>query len=733
MWKNRSPRLILSLLLTLLFLVLPDHGPLGVFLNRLEAVAYDLRLRATLPGDVDTRLVIVDIDERSLREQGRWPWNRKTMARLLNQLFDRYNVSLVGFDVVFAEEDRSSGLDTLERLRDGPLKDDPAFRATLESIRPTLEYDRLMAEALRDRLVVLGYTAGNREGVSGALPEPVIGADALKGMAIPFPRPKGFNGNLPALQQAAGNGGFFDNPLVDEDGVYRRSALFYQYQGALYESLALAMARTLLGHPPVRLEVETTEVADGIELGLEWVHIGNQRIPVNEQGGALVPYRSRAHGFPYVSATDVLEGRADEDILAGSMILVGSTAPGLMDQRATPVQNIFPGVEIHANLVMGILDQTIKQRPAFTQGAEFLALLTLGLIISLLFPFLSPLNTIAATLLLLGLTTAINLYAWEQNLVLPLARQLLLIVVLFMLHVAYGYFVEARAKRRLGRQFGQYVPPEIVDEMSRTGGDFALGGEAREMSVLFSDVRGFTSISEGLDPQELTHLMNAFLTPITEVIHQRRGTIDKYMGDAVMAFWGAPLNDPQHAAHAVHAALEMHRRLEQVNDGFERRGWPRLQIGVGINTGEMNVGNMGSEFRMAYTVMGDAVNLASRLEGLTKQYGVGIIVSESTRRAVDDVEFRELDRVRVKGKEEPVAIFQPLAEDDPARASLFRYRTALDAYRRQHWREAREVFTALAREEPDCLLYSVYLQRIKALEKDPPGDGWDAVFVHTTK
>ena len=285
--------------------------------------------------------------------------------------------------------------------------------------------------------------------------------------------------------------------------------------------------------------------------------------------------------------------------------------------------------------------------------------------------------------------------------------------------------------------FGQYIPPELVDEMSETSTEFSLDGESREMTVLFSDVRGFTTISEGLDPKQLTQLMNALLTPMTRVIHKNRGTIDKYMGDAIMAFWGAPLNDPEHARHALYAAFDMMQELKVMQQEFREKGWPEVNVGIGINTGIMNVGNMGSEFRVAYTVLGDAVNLGSRLEGLTKAYGVNIIVSETTKAQVEEFVFRELDLVRVKGKNKPVAIFEPIGhKNDVSKdktSELTRYKQAIRAFRQQDWDKAEMEFFNLSRSYPDTILYEEYLNRIARYRQDPPEPGWDGVFTHTSK
>jgi adenylate cyclase len=418
--------------------------------------------------------------------------------------------------------------------------------------------------------------------------------------------------------------------------------------------------------------------------------------------------------------------------------LVGTTAPGLMDLRATPVQNVYAGVEIHANMIAGILDQNIKQRPAYTVGAEFLILLLTGLLLALLLPVLTPLWATALTIGVLTFSVIFNLMVWQlANLVLPLASSLLLITAIYVLNMSYGFFVESRGKRQLAGLFGQYVPPELVDEMARNPEAISLEGESRELTVLFSDVRGFTTISEGLDPKQLTQLMNEFLTPMTHIIHHNRGTIDKYMGDAIMAFWGAPLADPQHASHAVKAGLEMIAGMTKLQEQFKAKGWPEIKIGVGLNTGEMTVGNMGSEFRMAYTVMGDAVNLGSRLEGLTKNYGVYIIVSEFTKEKAPEYLYRELDIVRVKGKDEPVTIFEPICElgqeDKSIKDELKLYRETLRLYRAQNWDLAEMQFINLQKMHPARYLYRIYLERIAYYRQNPPGADWDGVFTFQTK
>ncbi len=736
-FSHKRRRALFGILLLGVFLLQASNVNLLPFISRLENIAYDYRLTATMPGGEDKTVVIVDIDERSLAAEGQWPWRRDKLAKLVDQLFDRYGVTLLGFDMVFAEREDNSTLRTLEGLTQGPLGEDPEFISALEQLQPALDHDRQFADSLKDRLVILGYVS-NESAETGQLPPPAMD---LEGPArqLPFVTIQGFTANLPELQQAAYGGGFFNNRRVDQDGVYRRIPLVYRFGDRLYESLPLAMVRALYGQPPLKLQIADVKNQVNLAYALEGLWLGDLlRIPVDEEGSALVPYRGRKGSFPYVSATDVLHGRADPAVLDGAIVLVGTTAAGLMDLRSTPVQNVYPGVEVHANLIAGMIKQTLKTRPNYTLGYQLVAILFIGLLLNLSLPRLSPLNGIVMVFGVLALALGVNLYFWvSQQIVFPLAAQLLLIVTTFLFHSAYSHFIEDRDKRRLGQLFGQYVPHEIVEEMSDSEEDFGIGGESREMTVLFSDVRNFTAISEGLEPDELTNMMNVYLTRVTGIIHHGHGTIDKYIGDAVMAFWGAPLRDPEHPRHAVEVALEMCRQMRDVRTEFQARNWPALHIGVGINTGLMNVGNMGSEFRMAYTVLGDAVNLGSRLEGLTKEYGVEIIVSESTKAGATGIVFRELGRVRVKGKEQAVSIYEPLAVEGTLSAdqerSLQLYTESLEAYRACRWDQAERGFRQLAADQPEHRLYRLYLDQIAVLKETPPGPDWDAVITFKTK
>jgi adenylate cyclase len=729
------------LVLFLLHVSDEEGGPLRWrLIDSLENIAYDARLSVDMPGGVDPRIVIIDIDEKSLAIEGQWPWPRQRISLMLEQLFDKYKVRLAGFDVVFAEPDHSSGLQVLERLAAGDLRDNEAFRQSIEKMRPTLDNDAIFAEALKRYPVILGYFFNQTsDSNTGALPKPTFVKGSFPGRRIDFLVANGFGGNLDIFTRAAPAAGHF-NPSLDIDGVVRRVPMLYSYEGAQYEALSLAMARQYLGIKAVTAEFEPVPaLARKNYSGLEWLRIGKGRIPVDEQIQALVPYRGPQGSYPYVSAADVIAGKANPAVLkAGTIVLVGASAAGLLDLRSTPVQRAYPGVEIHANLIAGILDGRIMQRPAYVRGLEFVLLLGFGVLFAFALPMLSPLAATLSAAAMLAAYVGLNLLFWHSGrMVVPVASGVLMMLGMFLINMSYGYFIETRGKRQLTGLFGQYVPPELVDEMARDPEQYSLEAESRQMTVMFSDVRGFTSISEGLEPKQLSELMNQLLTPMTRVIHQQRGTIDKYMGDAVMAFWGAPLPDPDHARHAINAALEMIAKLDDINALFKLKGWPQVRIGIGINTGTMNVGNMGSEFRMAYTVLGDAVNLGSRLEGLTKGYGADIIVSETTAKAAPQYAYRELDVVRVKGKDKPVAIFEPLGPAgaiDARRVDEIKlYRQALKYYRSQQWDQAELQFLNLAKASPSSQLYKMYAERVAHFRKNPPGANWDGVFTHMSK
>jgi adenylate cyclase len=720
-----------------LILILLGHAG-GLYrlswVEKLDAALYDFKVWMFQSDQLDDSIVIADIDEKSLEEIGRWPWPREKLATLTENLFQQYGVAALGFDVIFAEPDQSSGLPVLERLAAGPLAGDGGFKSSLERMRGSLDFDGRLAEALAAGPSVLGYYFGfhERQHTVGVLPEPLLECGALHAQGVTPLEGLGYNGNLARLQAQTPFAGFF-NAHQDFDGVIRRMPVFVNQGGQCYASLALSLVRAGMGAGSVRVLPPgqgsngwrpTTLDADGLQL------------PLDGQGMALVPYR-KAGAFRYVPAADIIAGRAPAAWLEGRIVILGSTAPGLLDLRVTPTEKAFPGVEIHANLISGILDSSLKWEPAGQRGLLVASILILGLALAAALPWLAPLWSASLSGGLLLALLGVDVYAWYgPGMSLNAAAPALAILGLFVLNMSWGFFVEARSKAQITKLFGQYVPPELVDEMAKDPARYSLRGESRVMSVLFSDIVGFTSISEKLEAAQLAELLNVYLSAMTRVIQDGKGTIDKYIGDAIMAFWGAPMSDERHAHDAVMAALAMQRVLAELNPGLEARGWPALKIGVGVNTGRMSVGNMGSEFRMAYTVMADAVNLASRLEGLTRQYGVGVLVGEATRDACPDILCRLVDRVRVKGKDVPVAIYEPLglAAEVAAevRDGVGKFEAALADYQARRWDEAEIKLMELRKQGP-CKLYDVYLDRVTHFRFNPPPPDWDGVFTFTTK
>lgn len=738
----RLIRHIVAAFLTLFFL-LHSAGKLNApFLDGLEYKIYDARLRLDLGHNIDPRIVIVDIDEASLKELGHWPWHRDKLAKMVDMLVSHYQVSLIGFDIVFSEADDSSGIQVLKDLQAHGLARYPALEKQARHLGRQLHYDQRFADSLKARPVVLGFffqsqfSGGGEISSVGQLPAPIPLQDPLP-EGLPLIQAKAYGANLPLLQGVADGGGFFDIPTQDPDGVIRKVVLVQKYHGKLYPSLSLAMMMALLEHPPVNLLVAPGYSKKNND-GLEAIQLAKgMSIPVDQSGSTLVPFRNAYPAFRYISATDVIHGRVAPVLLKNTIVLVGTTAAGLLDNRNTPVQSVHPGVEIHASLLSGMLDGAIAQQPAYTRGVDMLSILLIAALLIWWLPRLGALGTLALSLGLSIVAILFNYAVWHYGkLVLPLANQISLILLLFVFYNSFGFFVEQRAKRILTRRFGQYVPPEIVEEMSHEMHEYGLHGETRQMSVMFSDIRGFTAIADDLEPKELTHLMNTYLTAMTDIIHQHRGTIDKYIGDAIMAFWGAPLIDPAHHRHALEAAFEMQVELVKLNDQLSRRGIPTLEVGIGLNSGEMNVGNMGSEFRMAYTVMGDAVNLASRFEYLTRFYQVPIIVGELTKVSIPEYEFRILDKVRFKGRDDVTTLYEPMSKlselDAETRKQIRDYHMALQTYYQQDWDGASIRFAELSRLYPQQGLYRVYAERVKQLKQNPPPRDWDKVWIHDT-
>jgi adenylate cyclase len=735
--RSRQLASLFSLLLLLLPLTMQFGKLPGLdrFYQRLELIAYDQRMQFHLPDDAgqDARIVIVDIDEYSLQQQGRWPWSRQRVAELVTRLAEAGAI-IIGFDVLFGEPERNP----VEEIRQRLAQDEqaPPLQQQLEQLAPRFDADATLAASLRQTEGVLGYTFNPATAIrSGQLPTPLT---LRQPQAIPqlvLPEMPGYSAPLGILQGHSAGGGFF-SLQPDQDGVVRRAPLLARHNDQLYGSLSLEMIRRLFFLEQV--ELETAPI--GGKLHIEAIHLDDTlRIPTDGEGHMLIPFRGPAGSFPYISAHDVLSANIDNEQLTGSIVLIGTTAPGLFDLRATPVGEIYPGVEVHANLLSAILDNRYLLEPSWADGANFLIAVITGILLALLMPRLSPLWLILLGLVSLGaLFWLVSWYWVSQGLVLALAGPVSIVILLGTFNLAWGFFFESLNRHRLKDMFGQYVPPELVDEMSEHASDFGFDGEAKELSVLFADIRSFTTISESLSADELKRFLNRYFTPMTRLIFEHRGTIDKYVGDMIMAFWGAPVSDQQHAIHAIETALEMLAETERLKPEFAERGWPEANIGIGINSGVMNVGDMGSEYRRAYTVLGDAVNLASRLEGTTKYYGVGLVIGTRTRElAGDHFVYRKLDKVQVKGKHEAITVYQPICKQQEASEALIdeleSYHQAFNLYHLRHWDEADAIFAQLADEHPQTRLYPLYRERIAECRAQNLGEDWDGVFVRDSK
>ena len=634
---TRARRLVLGLGLVAAA-VACELGHLSLpLVGTLDRYLYDTRLRLQ-PARPNSRVLIVDVDERSLGEQGRWPWSRETLGRLVQTIARDGGARAVGFDMVFAE--------------------------------PQATQDPALMRALTGTPVALGYYFSSELGAvsTGQLPPPVWPAGVLAERGLSVTTWNGYGANVLPLQRAARAAGFF-NPVVDRDGVVRSLPLLAEYKGQLYESLAVATLRIYFGNAPLTLRGEGVH-ADSLGFGPAGAQA---RIPISEGTTALVPFQGRggpsSSRFRYVSATDVLEGRVEPRLFRDRIVLVGTSAPGLTDLRATPVSEVHPGVEVHASLIAGALEGTIRTRPVEAPLISAAAIAAVGGAAAVAMAGAGVVGIAASTLLGMSSLLAWNAIAYAHlGWVIPLAAGVLALLGVAVLNLVAGYVTEGRSRRAVIGLFGQYVAPQLVERMAHDPDNVPLESRNKELTILFADIRGFTRMAESMDPQQLRDYLNRFLTAMTEVIHAYDGTVDKYIGDAVMAFWGAPVDDPRHADHAVAAAIAMQRQVERLNREFESLGWPRLEVGIGINTGVVRVGDMGSRLRRAYTVIGDAVNLASRLEGLSKKYDLPIVIGDATRRCVRGIALQFVTQTEVHGRAEPVLIWAPVPLDPQAYA-----------------------------------------------------------------
>ncbi|KWV48846.1 adenylate cyclase [Bradyrhizobium macuxiense] len=681
-------------------------------------------------------VTVVDIDEKSLADPrlGQWPWPRTRIADIVTNL-TRLGAVVIAFDAVFSEPDRLNpdiAADTFGNL-------DEEMRTRLRQLPSN---DSILADAIKNSRVVLGESGGInvRADLNEKLPVTgfaMLGEDPQRFM-FEFP---GLLRNVPVLEEAAAGRGLF-TIRPERDGIVRRVPMIMVAQGITMPSLTFEMLRVASGSDTILIKAD--------EAGIKSIGVKGFSIPTDRNGQLWIHYARRDPSI-YVSAIDVLEGRVAPDKIAGKLVVIGTSSIGLNDIKTTPVTPAMPGVEVHAQVLESALTGDVVSQPGYGVGIEFFAAMIMGLLVIAFAPKFGPVTLVVVGGLFASVLVGTSWYFYARHrLLIDFTYPLMSTTAIYLTLIFSAFVREQQQRRQIRSQFVQYMSPALVEQLAQSPERLVLGGEEREMTIMFSDMRGFTSISETYksDPQGLTALMNRFLTPLSNAILLRKGTIDKYMGDAIMAFWNAPLDDKDHQLNACDAALDMLQRVEELNRTREqeaRQGghiYVPLNIGVGLNTGTCVVGNMGSDVRFDYSVFGDSVNLASRLEGQSKEYGFPIIVGSNTALAVKDkFAILELDFIMVKGKKEPEVIYAIAGREDVANSGRFqRLRNLtiemLACYRGRDWDGA---LAAIARgrktDEAQTLqyLYSLYEARIMAFQKDPPPDDWNGAFALLTK
>lgn len=712
------------------------------------------------PREKTNQVIIVDLDEDSLRELGQWPWPRNVVAKLVSNLTD-LGAKVIAFDMVFAETDRTSPRHIAKNLPDGEKA-----KIIKDALKSFPDNDFIFSKTIKDTgNVVTGFSRARKEETRRAphlVIPPTILVKNKKELENNVSSPEGVATNLPIFSKiAAGNGHFMVSP--EGDGIIRRVHSFYKYpkdaengrKPSYYPLLSLEALRVFVD-PKARYIIRSNKNKTGFDTKY-LVKLDRYSIPVDEKLKMWVYYRDITKD-DYVSAYKILDDNKKEALrnkINGKIVFVGTSAEGLKDIRSTPLNLFAPGVEVHVNVAEQILQGKFLTRPDKIIDKEGALIAFTGIAIILLSLFVNLFWVGIITFSFIGLMFAGSWFAFaDMGLLLDPVYPSAVLFVLFIFSALFAYVRSESEKRQIRGAFGYYISPDYMNELTKNPDSLKLGGETKELSVMFTDIRSFTKISESLDPEELTQLMNDFLTPMSDLVMENKGTIDKYMGDAMMAFWNAPLDDKNHALNACLTALKMNEALIPVNDVITLKAKDKgeepklLSAGIGINTGSCSVGNMGSQQRFAYSALGDSVNLASRLEGQTKTYGVDILVGEETKnqanKSGEDLAFIELDLIKVIGKEIPVKIFTLIGDDKVAQSKEFKkwlatHNGMLAAYRVadfncaiQDLKDAREAAKKVCGDKLDYY-YDVYKERIIQFTKKPPADDWDGVFVATGK
>ncbi len=686
-------------------------------------------------------VLIIDIDDESLKKIGQWPWPRTVLADMLKKIRIA-GAAAVGVDFVFPEPDR---LSPEQVIKFWPSE------ASLGDLRRAISKlphnDDVFAGELAKGRVVLGFIMTSKRGVGS---KPVLKSS----FAFAGTDPKKFApafahavNSLAVLSKAAAGSGFL-NWIPDHDQVVRRIPLLARVGGQLYPAMAIETLRVAQGAGTyiVKSSGASGVQSFGQDSGIEALRVGSGIVPVNASGELQVhfAYRDRSR---YISAWKILSDKIDMNVFAGRIVLVGTSAAGLFDLRATPLEAAVPGVEVHAQAIEQIIDGHFLHRPDFSLGAELVIMIVITLILIFLLPRAGAAwSAVAGGGIVVALSiTSYILFVNMGWLVDPVYPSLSSIAV-YLTGSAIVYLHSETERRQVRNAFLHYLSPPLVEQLAANPDKLVLGGELRDISVLFADVRGFTTISEGMSSPELIAVINKVLTPVSDAILKNRGTIDKYMGDAVMAFWNAPLDDAEHARNAALAALAIQAALGPLNIELRKEAAAKgrdaidVKIGIGLSTGPCSVGNMGTEYRFDYSAIGDDVNIASRLEGLTKVYGVGILIAEQTARDCDGLAILEIDKVRVMGKSLAVKVFALMGDEIMAGSHDFislqhAQKRMLGAYRSRRWDEALERLAECRGFGENRLeyLYRLYEQRICEYSKAPPPEDWDGSYTALSK
>jgi adenylate cyclase len=699
-----------------------------LYLDLIDVRAMDFRLMQRGEIEPGPEVVIVAVDNNSIDRIGRWPWPRAAIAHLLDKMV-ALDPSVVGFDITFSEPSSFAASGSVQlRPQSGDERRWEALQVTLRA------QDEALVESIRrSERTVLGYFFEQYAGQDQVTPEDVSTYDTVlaRGGGERFVEQLyGARTNLPAFTAAATDVGYYTIIPDARDGFVRRMPLVLRAGDKMVMPLSLAMLRAY--RPDSRLHIRFAEE------GVQQLRLGDVSIPVSENGRMVLNYRGPGQTFPHYSAIDILEGKVPPDSLRGKLVLLGVTATAVADIRVTAFDDVFPGVEIHATALDNILRGDFISQPRILVLPETALLFALAIVLGVGLRRMRGAAAAAFALAvfavyLVGSQMLFVSRGWPFSIVYPT----LTVIGTYLLASVYHYVTEEREKRKLRRLLDLYLSPNMAQLVSEHPESLRLGGEKRDMTVVFSDLRGFTSFSEKLPPERLVEFLNIYFDAMTDVLFHYDGALDKYIGDGMMAFWGAPLPQPDHAARALRSSIEMVARTRALNEDWKERGWPWLEVCVGLNSGQMVFGNMGSMKRLSLTVMGDNVNLAARLEPLNRMYGSSILASEATLTAAPGVAtVREIDLVRVKGREEPVRIYEVLgAADEKAQwdGILDPFRGGLQAYRQRQWPEALAAFADVLEARPGDGPATLYLERCRFLQANPPDDDWNGVTVMETK